>query len=47
VLDWEAEWEQRRVNARNQGHEGELDVSPEIRKKPQTPLEHSGNRAFA
>jgi hypothetical protein len=44
VLDWEAEWEQRRVNARNQGHEGELDVSLEIREKPPTPLQHTGDR---
>jgi hypothetical protein len=44
VLDWEAEREQRRVNARNQHHEGELDVSLEFRKKPPTPLEHTGDR---
>jgi hypothetical protein len=43
VLDWEAKREQRRVNARNQGHEGELDVSLKIRKKPPTPLEHTGD----
>jgi hypothetical protein len=44
VLDWEAEREQRRVNACNQGHEGKLDVSPETRDKPPTPLQHTGNR---
>jgi hypothetical protein len=44
VLDWEAEWEQRRVNARNQGHEGELDISLQIREKPPTPLEHTSDR---
>jgi hypothetical protein len=44
VLDWEAEREQRRVNARNQQHEGELDVSLENREKPPTPLEHTGDR---
>jgi hypothetical protein len=44
VLDWEAEREQRRANARNQGHEGELDVSLKIREKPPMPLEHTGNR---
>jgi hypothetical protein len=44
VLDWEAERGQRRVNARNQGHEGELDVSLEIRDKPPTPLQHTGDR---
>jgi hypothetical protein len=44
VLDWEAEPEQRRVNARNQGHEGELDVPLVIRDKPPTPLQHTGNR---
>jgi hypothetical protein len=43
VLDWKAEREQRRVNARNQNHEGELDVSFKIRKKPPTPLEHTGD----
>jgi hypothetical protein len=43
VLDWEAEREQRRVNARNQNHEGKLDVSLEIREKPPTPLEHTCN----
>jgi hypothetical protein len=43
VLDWEAKQEQRRVNARNQGHEGELDVSLQIREKPPTPLEHTGD----
>jgi hypothetical protein len=44
VLDWEAKWEQWRVNARNQNHEGELDVSLEIRKKPPTPLEYTDDR---
>jgi hypothetical protein len=44
VLDWEAERERRRVNARNQKHEGKLDVSLDIREKPPTPLEHTGNR---
>jgi hypothetical protein len=44
MLDWEAEHEQRRVNARNQNHEGELDVSLEIREKPPTLLEHTGDR---
>jgi hypothetical protein len=43
VLNWEAEREQRRVNARNQGHEGELDVSLQIREKPPT-LKHTGNQ---
>jgi hypothetical protein len=43
VLDWEAKREQRRVNARNQNHEGELDVSLKIREKPLTPLEHTGD----
>jgi hypothetical protein len=41
VLDWKAEREQRRVNVRNQGHEGELDVSLQIRKKHSTSLEHT------
>jgi hypothetical protein len=44
VLDWEAEREQRRVNARNQGHEAELDVSLEISDKPPTPLQHTSDR---
>jgi hypothetical protein len=44
VLDWEAKREQRRVYACNQGHEGELDVSLQIREKPPTPLEHTGDR---
>jgi hypothetical protein len=44
VMDWEAEREQRRVNARNRNHEGELDVSLEIKEKPPTPLEHTGDR---
>jgi hypothetical protein len=43
VLDWEAERKQRRINARNQGHEGELDISLKIRDKPLTPLQHTGN----
>jgi hypothetical protein len=38
------EREQRRVNDRNQNHEGELDVSLEIWEKPPTPLEHTGDR---
>jgi hypothetical protein len=46
VLDWEAKREQRRVKARNQGHEGELDVSLEIREKPPTPLQHTGDRVL-
>jgi hypothetical protein len=44
VLAWEAEREQWRVHARNQGHDGELDVSLKIREKPPTPLEHTGDR---
>jgi hypothetical protein len=44
VLDWEVKREQRRVNARNQGHEGKLDVSLVIRDKPPTPLQHICNR---
>jgi hypothetical protein len=44
VLDWEAKRKQRRIKARNQGHEGELDISLEIRDKPPTPLQHTGNR---
>jgi hypothetical protein len=44
VLDWKAKREQRRVNARNQGHEGKLDVSLVIRDKPLTPLQHTDNR---
>jgi hypothetical protein len=44
VLDWEAEREQRRVNAHKQNHEGELDVFLEIREKPPTPLEHTCDR---
>jgi hypothetical protein len=39
-----AEREQRHVNARNQNHEGKLDVSLIVREKPSTPLEHTGNR---
>jgi hypothetical protein len=44
VLDSEVEREQRRVNARNQNHEGELDVSLKIRKKLPSPLEHTCDR---
>jgi hypothetical protein len=44
VLDWEAKREQRRVNARSQNHEGELDVSLVIREEPPTSLEHTGDR---
>jgi hypothetical protein len=42
--DWEAEKQQRRANARNRNHEGELDGAFVIREKPPTPLQHEGDR---
>jgi hypothetical protein len=44
VPDWEAEKQQRRANARNCNHEGELDGAFVIREKPPTPLQHEGDQ---
>jgi hypothetical protein len=42
VPDWEAEKQQRRANARNRNHEGELGEAFVINEKPHTPLLHEG-----
>jgi hypothetical protein len=47
VPNWEADKQQRRTNARDRNHEGELDGAFVIREKPHTPftpLQHEGDR---